>query len=263
MLDEHQGLDAKPATCLAITAVPTVWLANRFSSYSTLTKVTAWVRRAAYNFFSPIKRHPLNKDEHLTVEEITQAAQFLLKRSQRRSFNNDITLLTSSPPKELDPHSNLLSLHPFIGPDGLLHVGGRLSKAPISFFQRHPVMLSPKDPLTILILTSKHITLCHCGPTLLCSTIGLEFYITGVKQLARTVCKNCVVCKKISAKAHQQLMGQLPEARVTEAPAFTTCGVDYAGPFLLKANSLRNSPSIKGFLAVFVCLLPKQFILRL
>ena len=257
VLDEHQGQDAKPGTCLAITAVPTVWLANRFSSYHTLTKVTAWVRRAAYNFLSPINLHPLNKDEFLTVEEVKQATIFLLKRSQRRSFNTDISLLTSSPPKELNSNSNILSLHPFMGSDGLLHVGGRLSKAPISFFQKHPIMLSPKDTLTILILTSKHITLCHCGPTLLCSTVGLEFYITGVKQLARTVCKNCVICKKIAAKAHQQLMGQLPEARVTEAPAFTTCGVDYAGPFLLKTSSVRNSPSIKGFLAVFVCFASK------
>ena len=257
VLDEHQNQDAKPSTCLTITVVPTVWLADRFSSHNTLLKVTAWVRRAAYNFLSPIKLYPLNNDEHLTVEEVKQASTFLLKRSQRRFFSEDISQLTSSPPRELNPKSHLLSLHPFMGTDGLLRVGGRLSKAPISFFQRHPVILSPKDSLTNLILTTRHVTLCHCGPTLLVSNVGLEFYVTGVKQLARTICKRCVVCKKISATAQQQLMGQIPEARLKEAPAFTTCGVDYAGPFLLKTNQLRNSPTVKGFLSVFICFASK------
>ena len=257
VLDVHQDHSAKYATCLTLIAKPTVWLANRFSSYHHLNKVTAWVRRAAYNFLSPIKQHQLNQEKYLTVEEVKQAATFLLKRAQRRAYNTAISLLSSSPPRELEPGSNILPLHPFLGQDGLLRVGGRLSKAPISFFKRHPIILSPKDPLTILILSSKHITLCHCGPTMLCSNAGAEFYITGVKRLARTICRDCVVCKKIAAKAHQQLMGQLPEARVTEAPAFTTCGVDYAGPFYLKTNNLRNSPTIKGFLSVFVCFASK------
>ena len=188
------------------------------------------------------------------MEETAQATTYLLRRSQRRTFHHEISLLTSTPPKQLPNNSHILSLHPFIGTDDLLHVGGRLSKAPISFFQRHPIMLSSKDPLTILILTSSHITLFHCGPTLLCSNVGLQYYITGVKQLARTICKRCVVCKKISATAQQQLMGQIPEARLKEAPAFTTCGVDYA---VLKTNNLRNSPTVKGFLSVFVCFISK------
>ena len=257
LLDEHQDDHAKPATCLVTNAEPTVWLANRFSSYNTLVKVTAWVKRAASNFLSPIKLQPLNQNDHLTVEEVKQATAFLLKLAQRRFFSEDISQLISSPPRELNPKSHLLSLHPFMGTDGLLRVGGRLSKAPISFFQRHPVILSPKDSLTNLILTTRHVTLCHCGPTLLVSNVGLEFYVTGVKQLARTICKRCVVCKKISATAQQQLMGQIPEARLKEAPAFTTCGVDYAGPFLLKTNQLRNSPTVKGFLSVFICFASK------
>ena len=256
-LDEHRDNNAKTSACLHITAAPAVWITNRFSSYNTLTKVTAWVIRAVYNFLAPIKLHPLNKDEFLTVEEVKEASTFLLKRSQRRAYNADISLLTASPPRELEKTSHILALHPFMGSDGLLLVGGRLSKAPISYFQRHPILLSAKDPLSILILETKHITLFHCGPTLLCSTIGLEFYITGVKQLARTICKRCVVCKKVAAKAQQQLMGQLPVSRLTEAPAFTTCGVDYAGPFLIKTNNLRNSPSVKGYLSVFVCFASK------
>ena len=254
VLDALQNQDAKPSTCLVLTTAPAVWLANRFSSYRTLINVTAWVRRAAHNFLAPIHPHPLNRDEFLSVEEARQATNFLLRCSQRRTFTAEIALLTASPPQAIKSSSHILSLNPFMGQDGLL---GRLSKAPLSFFQKHPVMLSAKDPLTVLILTHRHITMCHCGPTLLFSNVGMEYYITGVKQLARTVCKRCITCQKVAAKADCQLMGQLPEARVTEAPAFTTCGVDYAGPYYLKTGNTRKSQTIKGFLAVFVCFASK------
>ena len=70
VLEENKDLDAKSNYCLITTATPTVWLADRLSSFSTLTKVTAWIQRAAYNFLSPIKFHPINQDKYLTVEEI-------------------------------------------------------------------------------------------------------------------------------------------------------------------------------------------------
>ena len=263
MLDQHQDQNIKAQNCLILTSIPTIWLAERYSSFSTLIRVTAWVKRVAYNFLTAKYHQPLNKDEFLTVEEVKQATIFLLKSSQKRSFHQDLSLLTSSPPKCLQSNSNILSLHPFIGEDGLLHVGGRLTKAPISYFQKHPILLSSKDPLTKLILTTKHIRLLHCGPTLLCSTIGLEYYITGIKQLARRICRQCVSCRKIASKAQQQLMGQLPESRLKEAPAFTICGVDYAGPFSLKTSNRRNAPTEKGYLAVFVCFSTKAVHLEL
>ena len=257
-IEALQDEEAKPSTCLIVSSAPAVWLANRHSSYRTVTHITAWVKRAAYNFMSPINLHPLNKDENLTVEEVRQAVNFLLKCSQRRTFHAEIALLTASPPQPIKSSSNILQLNPFMGPDGLLHVGGRLTKAPLSWFQKHPVMLSSKDPLTILIFNHKHVNLCHCGPTLLFSHVGSEYFVSGAKRLARTVCKRCITCQKVAAKADYQLMGQLPRARLQAEPPFTTTGVDYAGPFLLKTSNTRRSSLMKGFLAVFVCFATKS-----
>ena len=256
-LEVCQDEGAKASSCLVMRGVPAVWLAHRYSSFRTLNHVTAWVMRAAYNFLSGIRYCPRNVDPHLTVEEVQAATRLLLLRSQLRSFNVELNGLTASPPKPIESSSHILCLHPFLGQDGLLHVGGRLSKAPLSYSQRHPVMLSAKDPLTIILFKSKHITLSHCGPTLLFSTIGSEYYVTGAKQLARSVCRSCVTCQKIAATPEQQLMGDLPAERVTDAPGFHTVGVDYAGPFQLKTSSLRRAPVIKGYLAVFVCFATK------
>ena len=247
VVDAHKNQDAKQRICVISAIASEEWLVNRVRSHHTLCKVTAWVRRAAYNFLSSIHHHPLNKEKHLTVEEVKQASNLLVKRAQRRSYSTEISLLTASPPQELPHTSNILSLHPFMGQEGLLRVGGRISKAPISYLQKHPVMLSSKDKLTTLILTHIHIRLCHCGPTLLCSNAGAEYYIVGVKRLARSICRDCVVCKKIAAKANQQMMGQLPVARLTEAPAFTTCGV---GAFPSEDKQPQKFSYCEG---IFIC----------
>ena len=70
------------ATCLAIsTKIPEVWLASKFESCDKLIRVTAWVQRAACNFIAMIQSRPANKDSQLTVEEVTAAELFLLRRS--------------------------------------------------------------------------------------------------------------------------------------------------------------------------------------
>ena len=263
-VDKHIDHRAKASRCLHITAAPTVWLTDRFSSYHTLNKVTAWIQRAAANF-KALRTTPsqVNKDIYLSMEELQEAAQFLLKRAQRRSYNNDIATLAADPKEPVESSSNLLQLNPFLDANGVLRVGGRLENSALSYFQKYPVILSPRDPLTILLLSSRHQTLCHCGPTLLASSVSAEYYITGVKQLARTICKKCLTCRKIAAKAHEQLMGQLPEARLSKAPPFTTTGIDFAGPFKLKTSKIRKAPTVDGFLCVFVCFTTKAIHLEI
>ena len=75
----------------------------------------------------------------------------------------------------------------------------------------------------------------------------------GARQLARTTCKQCVVCRKAAARVQNQLMGQLPAARATPSPTFATAGIDYAGPFILKKGHTRKPVLVKAYLAVFVC----------
>ena len=48
-------------------------------------------------------------------------------------------------------------------------------------------------------------------------------------------------------------MGQLPAARTTPSPPFSTTGIDYAGPFTLKLGYTRKPVLVKAYLAIFVC----------
>ena len=46
---------------------------------------------------------------------------------------------------------------------------------------------------------------------------------------------------------------QLPASRVTPSPPFTTCRVDYAGPFLLKHGYTCRHQIVKAYLCVSIC----------
>ncbi|XP_035217204.1 uncharacterized protein LOC118190574 [Stegodyphus dumicola] len=58
-------------------------------------------------------------------------------------------------------------------------------------------------------------------------------------------------------------MSDLPSSRVSPAPAFLRCGVDYAGPFQIKANKGRGSRSFKAYIALFVCFTTRAIHLEL
>ena len=78
-------------------------------------------------------------------------------------------------------------------------------------------------------------------------------YVSGARSLARRVCSSCVICRKASARVEQQIMGQLPAARITPDHPFETTGIDFAGPFTLKLARTRRPVLVKGSLAIYVC----------
>ena len=165
--------------------------------------------------------------------------------------------LTHSPPAPLPKNSRILGLHPFLGKDGLLHVGGRLSHSSLSINQ-HPIIVASQDHFVKLLLSHEHVRLAHCGPTLLLSSVGEMWHVIGARRAARTVCSQCIPCRKVAAAGTQQRMGQLPEARVTPSHPFTHTGIDYAGPFQSKLGRVRKPVFFKAYVAVFVCLTTKS-----
>ncbi|CAK1587336.1 unnamed protein product [Parnassius mnemosyne] len=52
-------------------------------------------------------------------------------------------------------------------------------------------------------------------------------------------------------------MGQLPAPRVTPSRAFSSSGVDYAGPIQVRTSKGRGHKSSKGYICLFVCMSTK------
>ena len=240
-----------------VRTVTSLGLEHKYSSYRKLLHVIGWLFRAVHNFWALRRKTPLDRSQQLSVSCLERAELFLVTNSQARAFPEEVSMLGDSPPQALSASSKLTSLVPFMGADGALHVGGRLERAPLPAAQRHPILLSAKDRFTVLFVQHAHLLLNHGGPTLLIAHFGEKYFVQGMRRLARNVCKQCLVCRRVSARAQTQLMGQLPPARVTPAAAFNQTGLDYAGPFSLKRGYTRRPQIVKAYLCIFVCMATK------
>ena len=78
---------------------------------------------------------------------------------------------------------------------------------------------------------NEHLRLLHAGPQLLIVSLRQQYWIPRIKRVILPILHRCLPCFKLKAEASQQLMGQLPVARVTMTRPFLNTGIDYVGPF--------------------------------
>ncbi len=203
------------------------------------------------NLKCKLQNQPLHLNPYLNTSELQTSEHHFFSRAQARSFTHELSRIREN--KSIKTSSTLSSLSPFLGDGGLLRVEGRLSNSNLSHSQKHPPILSGKDHLTSLVFVTMHVALGHCGPTLLLSATGNRMHMVGDRRLARTTCKSCITCRKVTARTEVKMMGQLPHQRVYPSPAFTITGLDYAGPFTLKKGHTRKPVLVKAYIAIFVC----------
>ena len=215
--------------------------------------------RLIHNIRSPVEQRRLNP--LLTSQELSKAEIIFLTQSQCRSFPEELDCLKKG--KDLCRKSTLLQRRPFLDPDGLLRVGGRLRRIELSSEQRHPVILHRADRLTNLIARQAHNSNMHVGPTGLMGILSIRYHVVGAKALVKSISKDCVTCQRNYARTTDQLMGQLPPCRVKPAPPFSATGADFAGPFTLRKGHTRKPVYIKGYVCLFVCLTTKAIHLEL
>jgi hypothetical protein len=81
-----------------------------------------------------------------------------------------------------------------------------------------------------------------------------RYWILSCRDIVRQIIFKCVRCFRVNPRFENQLMGNLPEPRVTPSRPFTHTGIDYAGPILIKDGFKRTNIKIKCYIAIFICL---------
>ena len=88
-----------------------------------------------------------------------------------------------------------------------------------------------------------------------------KFWVPKGRQHVKKVISKCVVCRKLEGKAYSTpRSAALPEFRVTEAPAFSKVGVDFAGLLYVKE---RTTTIKKVYIALFSCCVTRAIHLEL
>ncbi|XP_033120536.1 uncharacterized protein LOC117119763 [Anneissia japonica] len=209
-------------------------LIERYSSLSKLVRVFAWVRR----FVNNCKRVNPSTVGGLSVDELSTSEAILVSFSQKCEF------------KSWQTDQRLVKLKPVLICE-LIRVGGRLSNSDLDFDAKHPIILSPKGPLTDLIVRHYHNLVGHGGLSSTLNAIHQKYWLVNGRSAVKGRLSRCVVCRKILARPAVQEMATLPMERVsTDKPPFSYVGIDYFGPIEVKS---RRS-LVKRYGCIFTCL---------
>lgn len=224
-----------------------IW--DRFSSLTKLVRVVAYCRR-----FLSLKKQV--KDRHcssyLTSQEIKAATDTCIRQCQVQHFGEEIKALETG--RQIEKGSKLKSLNPFLDQQHILRVGGRLENAQLSHNRKHPILIPKASALTTLIVSDAHLKTLHGGTQLMLNYINSKYWILGARDTIKANLRKCVTCVRQKASTPNQLMGQLPQARVTPTRPFKSCGVDYAGPIQLRTSRGRGHKAYKGYICLFICM---------
>lgn len=228
------------------------------SSAHRLIRITAWVIRFANN----AKKNAIRSSGPLTAEEYLTAESHWIRHEQRQHLTEEMDCPVEGGKMFIPKKSKLFGLNPFIQ-DGILRGKGRLEKSNLPYDSINPIILSAESRLTYLIVRSAHIATMHGGTQLTMHYVRQKYWVPAMRRLTRSIIHQCVQCVRQNATAMQQQMAALPKVRLTPGRAFQKCGVDYCGPFYVKARGGRCKIISKAYVAVFVCMASRAVHLEL
>lgn len=221
---------------------------SRFSNFTRMLRVVAWIRR-----FTGRCQKKFYSHEFLSRTELDESLVIIVRLAQCQSFAElQMTLRRGH-----TPHRIFARLRPFLDQDGVVRINGRLGNSELPETQKHPILLAKDSHLSHLIVRHWHLVTCHSGPRVITSLIGRQFWIMSVRVVIRKVLSLCTICVRSIAQSPHPLMADLPSSRVKACRPFSRVGVDYAGPLQMRECRLRKARRYKVYIAVFVCMTVK------
>lgn len=233
---------------------------DRFSKYNKLLRVLSlcfrWINKVRSK-----KTDSKFMSQPLTPEEIDTTEKRLIKLIQIETFSDEISQLQKG--RSLSPKSTIHNLDPFIDPDGLLRVGGRIHYSPLTENEKHQVILPSKNHFTEIFIHHVHEQTLHGGLALTLQTIRQTVWIPSGRNSVKSIVHKCITCFRFKKKLLSQKMGNIPSYRLQQTLPFTYTGVDYAGYFEIKSSQRKNAPYVKAYVALFICLTTRAIHLEL
>lgn len=196
----------------------------------------------------------------MTVESKQEAEKIILKEVQRKAYAKET--ICPREHRRLDKNSHILTLDPYLDEEGLLRVGGRLSRGKLPTNEKHPVLLPGKHYVSKLVVYHFHQSVQHQGRHFTKGAIKTAgYWITGGKRLVSSLIFSCVICKKLRGRFEMQKMSGLPADSVVQAAPFSYVGVDVFGPWAVVSR--RTRACSKRWAELFTCLTIRAYTLKL
>ena len=194
----------------------------------------------------------------LDLNALKVAEPVILRSIQHEAFTEEIDALLHGKP--IPRNSSIITLAPFLDPNGLLRVGGRIAALKrFADLEVHPVVIPRKSHIASLLVRHYHESVYHQGCRITEGKIHSSgFWIIGAKGLIASTIHHWVTCRRLRGSFCSQKMANLPEDRLTPGPPFTFVGVDTFGPWDVTARRKRGGLATnKRWAVMFTCLVSR------
>ena len=225
---------------------------SRYSSWSRLIRVHAWVLRFVNNCH--LTSANLNAGE-LFSDEIEESQLLVIRACQQEGFHDEYRALMQQKP--LSTNSKILSLNPQLDEDGILRSNSRVVNSDVlPYSARYPVILPRKHDVTRLIVKHELEQGAHVsGTNHTLSALSLKYWIVSAREVIREWELTCNECKRRKAKGATQIMAPLPRSRLNMPEplrCFVHTAVGFAGPFttVQKRGRIRT----RRYMCLFTCM---------
>ena len=135
---------------------------------------------------------------NLTRHELKTGELKILRLSQKNSFSEDLCQLEKK--KQLNNHSKLTSLNPYLDTDNLMKVNERVKSTEIFVNNSDQVILSKTQAVSKLIISHCHKLTLHSGREQTLASVKEKFWIPACRRLIKQVINSCPLCKFRSEK---------------------------------------------------------------
>lgn len=220
---------------------------EKFSEWSRGVRAIARLKRLVKEFKGVKQR----TSESTSLDERKEAEFAIVKLVQAEAFSDQIKSLNLKKDVAKTKDSKLYKLNPFLDQEGILRVGGRLSKAMLHPHVKHPAILPKNSHVTRLLIKHFHERIHHQGRGMTMNELRANgWWILGCSSLVSSHIFKCVKCRKYRRSTEEQKMGDLPEDRMETTPPFTYIGVDCFGPIYVK----EGRKDLKRYGLILTCL---------
>ena len=132
----------------------------------------------------------------------------------------------------------------------IVRCGGRLSKAPQTFSEKHPILYHKESPLFSERVRDAHESGLHCHTKLTKLRLFKNLWIPAGSIAIGQIVKKCVTCRLAAGPPFRNpAPASLPECRL-EINAYAAIMVDFCGPFYVRNN---KKEVVKAFILVITC----------
>ncbi|XP_055932853.1 uncharacterized protein LOC129962878 [Argiope bruennichi] len=142
--------------------------------------------------------------------------------------------------------NKLKTLGVFKDQSGILRLKTKLTFRQDSEEFKTPAILPSDHEVVKRLIRYYHEKNAHAGTQILINILRERFWLLNARKTVISLINKCTVCRRFSAKRVQVCTATPPNDRLREAAVFEICGIDFAGPVILKGNT-------KSWICLFTC----------